>query len=455
MAVPQTAYNTLMGMFRQQQAPAGASVMEQAQADARNQMLGRLGFGLLAAAIPQTAAQRTQSLQQALGGMGDMNTAVYNNAQARLMAQQIEERQAAARRSSELAQRLAGGGAIAAPVAPTSPVAAPVMADDFRAPSPAAQRIIAPPPPTSAAPTVPQYDEFGLLPQQRVQIAGMVNSGLLSGEQAIEEARKLALENTKKASETGGFKGSESLVGVFDEKGNYYQTYVDIKEGIVRPRGAVGNLRFARPDEISSQRAAGTVEGRAGAEAKATAPNAIVSVDSAMNLIDSLLSDKASLANVTGEYQGNISDPSLAYIASGFDPKATGTIAKIEQLQAKAFIAAIPAIKGTGALSDAEGARLDAAEARLKRTQGEADFVLALQEYRDILGRVKQRQSLIASGVSPAQALIQVPESPFAGSNQTPATQSAPSAPAESSIPSGIDPEDWKYMSPEERKLWQ
>lgn len=90
MAVPQTAYNTLMGMFNPQQPAAGASIMEQAQADARKQMLSRLGFGLLAAAIPQTATQRTQALQQAFGGMGDMNTAAYNNAQARLMAQKTE-----------------------------------------------------------------------------------------------------------------------------------------------------------------------------------------------------------------------------------------------------------------------------------------------------------------------------------------------------------------------------
>lgn len=117
-----------MGIFRPQQAPAGASVMEQAQADARNQMLGRLGFGLLAAAIPQTAAQRTQALQQAFGGMGDMGTSVYNNAQLRIAQQKMEREQKAEEAQARLLQGLGQAPSIAARLAP---VGAPVREGGF------------------------------------------------------------------------------------------------------------------------------------------------------------------------------------------------------------------------------------------------------------------------------------------------------------------------------------
>lgn len=203
MAVPQTAYNTLMGMFRPQQAPAGASVMEQAQADARNQMLGRLGFGLLAAAIPQTAAQRTQSLQQALGGMGDMNTAVYNNAQARLMAKELEAKEAAMRSDQDFLQNFVRGsiGATVAPTAPIIPTVAVAPSDDFRAPSPAAQRIIAPAPPSAIPPAqnMPvkqQLDQYGLLPEQNQRILNLVQQGVIkNADELRSEIKKEAMSN--------------------------------------------------------------------------------------------------------------------------------------------------------------------------------------------------------------------------------------------------------------------
>lgn len=172
-----------MGIFRPQQAPAGASVMEQAQADARNQMLGRLGFGLLAAAIPQTAAQRTQALQQAFGGMGDMGTSVYNNAQLRIAQQKMEREQKAEEAQARLLQGLGQAPSIAARLAP---VGAPVREGGF------ASQVA---PVQSMAPVLPapQGDIFSTLtPAQIAIVRGLAPFGAAG---AVSKAVEFATAN--------------------------------------------------------------------------------------------------------------------------------------------------------------------------------------------------------------------------------------------------------------------
>ncbi len=76
--------------FNPAQPAANASIYDLARADAQRQSMSALGAGLIGAAVPQTPLMRAQALQQAFAGAGNMNTNVYNAAQARLMAQKAE-----------------------------------------------------------------------------------------------------------------------------------------------------------------------------------------------------------------------------------------------------------------------------------------------------------------------------------------------------------------------------
>lgn len=79
-----------------------------------------------------------------------------------------------------------------------------------------------------------------------------------------------------------------------------------------------------------------------------------------------------------------------ANVQTGTDRR--GAEAIINQLKGQAFLNAIQQLRGLGALSDAEGAKLQQAAARLDTTQSEADFKTALNDYRkivrDALGRL-------------------------------------------------------------------
>jgi len=65
-----------------------------------------------------------------------------------------------------------------------------------------------------------------------------------------------------------------------------------------------------------------------------------------------------------------------------------GAVSKIEKLQAGAFLTAIQQLRGLGALSDAEGKKLEAAAANLNRKQSEEDFKKSLLDYRRQVERV-------------------------------------------------------------------
>lgn len=76
-----------------------------------------------------------------------------------------------------------------------------------------------------------------------------------------------------------------------------------------------------------------------------------------------------------------------ASLTPGFIPATDrkGAEAIIEQLKGQAFLNAIQQLRGLGALSDAEGAKLQQAAARLNADQSEEDFKQALNEYKAIV----------------------------------------------------------------------
>jgi hypothetical protein len=223
----------------------------------------------------------------------------------------------------------------------------------------------------------------------------------------------------------GGFEGSKNLEGVFDSKGNFFRAYVRTDGTIQRPEGAVGELRFASPQEINAQKATGTVEGRMAGESRGGAPAAITAADKTINLIDKILADPA-LPNVVGDFQGRFDDPSFIRLQAG--ESGVATVNRINQLKAKGFIQAINSTDIKGALSDAEGMKLDSAENALSRVMSEESFREEMLAYRDIAERAKQRQALIESGKPEAEARAEVPESPFVEGTSPTVQQQAPNA---------------------------
>lgn len=76
-----------------------------------------------------------------------------------------------------------------------------------------------------------------------------------------------------------------------------------------------------------------------------------------------------------------------ASLTPGFLPATDrkGAEAIIDQLKGQAFLNSIQQLRGMGALSDAEGAKLQQAAARLNPNQSEKDFKIALEEYKSVV----------------------------------------------------------------------
>jgi len=88
-----------------------------------------------------------------------------------------------------------------------------------------------------------------------------------------------------------------------------------------------------------------------------------------------------------------------------------GAVAIIDQLKGQAFLNAIQQLRGLGALSDAEGAKLQQAAARLDPNQGEKDFNAALEEYKTMIqaGIDRAKAGQLAPGAQAAPALTPTP----------------------------------------------
>lgn len=96
-------------------------------------------------------------------------------------------------------------------------------------------------------------------------------------------------------------------------------------------------------------------------------------------------------------------------LTPGFVPATDrkGAEAIIDQLKGHAFLNAIQQLRGLGALSDAEGAKLQQAAVRLDANQSEKDFKEALADYERVVNDTLARigDSAASSGVSAADRL--------------------------------------------------
>lgn len=239
----------VVGMFSPPQAPAGASIYDQARADAQRQALAQLGMGLVGAAVPQTAAMRAQALQQAFGGLGNVGTNIYNSAQARLMAQQAES---AANRDRVLAERAKAILGVAQPAGVTvsnAPIVAPI---DTGASSVPAQGFVPLTPQPGSTPAVPVAQETTSTPIQLTDAerVRLQNAAALGDEEVIKVYGEIVKEKTKAKEPKGPMSDIAKLKSDYDsglitlDEFNKGMSALGIDPGTKAYLEKVGNAQF-------------------------------------------------------------------------------------------------------------------------------------------------------------------------------------------------------------------
>jgi len=124
-------------------------------------------------------------------------------------------------------------------------------------------------------------------------------------------------------------------------------------------------------------------------EKVAVAESGASAIDNMLNTIERIQKNP-SLDDVLGSLEGRMPE-----FASAFDDEESNAIALINTLGSQAFLAQIPNIKGMGALSNAEGEKLQSAFQNLGRAQSEGQFRANLAEAARLLN--KGRASLAKS----------------------------------------------------------
>jgi hypothetical protein len=159
---------------------------------------------------------------------------------------------------------------------------------------------------------------------------------------------------------------------------------VKITPGAVKSTAAAKTPTEQALDEARLKKLGAEVENKEADLAKQTDAKATAkaSAENALTLIDQLR-----------KHPGFTSAVGVS-LTPGFIPATDrkGAESIIDQLKGQAFLTAIQQLRGLGALSDAEGAKLQQAAVRLDAGQSEKDFMIALSDYekqiREALGRL-------------------------------------------------------------------
>ncbi|MEN9885557.1 MAG: hypothetical protein RL758_135 [Pseudomonadota bacterium] len=109
--------------------------------------------------------------------------------------------------------------------------------------------------------------------------------------------------------------------------------------------------------------------------------SATSSIDNLLNTVDRLKQNK-SLDSVIGSIQGRL--PAVV------SDEANDAISLIDTLGSQAFMSQIPAMKGTGALSEKEGAKLQSSLQNLSRVQSEDQFRTNLDEVQRLMLKARK-----------------------------------------------------------------
>lgn len=119
-------------------------------------------------------------------------------------------------------------------------------------------------------------------------------------------------------------------------------------------------------------------------EKVSTAESAAASIDNLNSTVDRILKNP-SLNDVVGAVEGRL--PAIT------SDESADAIALIDQLGSQAFIAQIPQMKGTGALSEGEGKKLQASLQSISRVQSEKQLRYNLGEVQRLMEKARERLS--------------------------------------------------------------
>lgn len=211
--------------------------------------------------------------------------------------------------------------------------------------------------------------ELGMFPLKRQQI----ESQIAQNRAQIEQGRN----------------GKYGLQPVFgqDEQGNPVIMQLGPAGEAVRtkiPQGVTLDLAIK-----AREQAMGKEAGKAQGEAKINLPMAEYNGKKITTLLDSILNDPY-LPNMTGPISGrlpNISGPS------------NRVQSRIDQVQGKTFLQAYESLKGSGQITEIEGAKAESSLQRLQNTKvGTPDYIEALREFRQDVADLTEIARMKANG---------------------------------------------------------
>ena len=233
-----------------------------------------------------------------------------------------------------------------------------------------------------------------------------------------------------------------------------------------------GNVIQQIPKDLAGEAAAKALGGAQG-EAAGQAPAAKIGAEQTISKIDEILADPG-LGDISG-WQSYLPDPMLGAYTGG---KGLDLRRRVEQLQGSAFLEAYNGLKGGGQITEVEGKKAENALARLNTAQTDEGYKQALKDFRDAVEVGYQKLAAKSGGKAPPLAAPTVdtggytPEQITSAKrfyklqtdaeavqkmkdNGTAPMSDAPKASNNDVAPQDVDPELWKHMTPEEKKLWQ
>lgn len=181
------------------------------------------------------------------------------------------------------------------------------------------------------------------------------------------------------------------------------------------------------------------IEGKAQAEARIDFPRVAANAEESIKVIEQALAHPG-LAGSVGLIQGRL---------GAVTEKSADFLGYHNQIVGKTFLEAYETLKGSGQITEDEGKKAESAVARLSRVQSEEAYRAALTDLMEVIkaGAARARQEA-GGGVVPAPNTTLTPElkAAIGGLYGPKPTGSAPS---------GVTDEDWEFMTPEERSLFQ
>lgn len=245
---------------------------------------------------------------------------------------------------------------------------------------------------------------------------------------AAADARKAGADAT--SAEVGAKYADRNALADLEAKGwNIKKIQADIASDKERNRIAAINASIGRETNdlkrqelrLKLQEAQGALDEKARGRV-AEVESATFAMDNMLNTIERVKGNK-SLDDVIGSMEGSNFFPTVTMgtlSPLGDGDERSDAIALIETLGSQAFLSQIPAMRGTGAVSDAEGKKLDTALQSLSRKQSEKQFRANLDEASRLIKKarenVQKRYGVRAGPVdTPAAPGARPPLSSFGG----------------------------------------